>query len=249
MRLFQTTRDLLGEASNATRDRIHATTSPSRPRRVTPAALHELRDAIVRREQRSRRGSRPRERGSASRDRPFHPRRVTPVAWPAKRNAIVRAGNRRAAASRPAVARTSRARHLRLPNPSGCTRGARGAAQDAAVADAGSRLRRPRASARSRVVAWYKLLRITRSGRRSPAESWADVDHRDAAFPPPNPFDFARCVDGIRCAAARFPLAAAAAQAALTPAHPPSRPPRAARSAPLRVALRRGSHPRPRPDS
>jgi hypothetical protein len=51
------------------------------------------------------------------------------------------------------------------------------------------------------------------------------------------------------CAAARFPLAAAAAQAALTPAHPPSRPPRAARSAPLRVTLRRGSHPRPRPDS
>src|SRR5438067_1756249 len=50
-------------------------------------------------------------------------------------------------------------------------------------------------------------------------------------------------------AAARFPLAAGAAQAALTPAHPPSRPPAQLAAPPLRVALRRGSHPRPRPAS
>ena len=83
------------------------------------------------------------------------------------------------------VARASRARDLHPPNPSAYTSCARGAAQDAAVGDTGSRLRGPRASARSRVATWYRLLRRTRSGRRSQAESWADIVPRDVTFPPP----------------------------------------------------------------
>jgi hypothetical protein len=44
---FQTTRDLLQEILNPASARFHVSAAPARPRRVTPVALHELRDAHV----------------------------------------------------------------------------------------------------------------------------------------------------------------------------------------------------------
>ena len=94
-------------------DRLARLHRPARPRRVTPVALHALRDLLLSRAQQSRRGSRPREWYVHRESRPPALSRVTPIASPAKRNAIVRAGNRRAAASRPASG--MRSARLRLP--------------------------------------------------------------------------------------------------------------------------------------
>ena len=166
----------------------------------------------------------------------------------AKRNAIVRAGQASRRGFPPREWRVHRElaplRPPILPN-----------ARASPVGPPKTRLSQTRARgswpARFRALVQLKqgrvLLRITRSGPRCLAESWADADRRGATFPPPNPSGRTRAVDRIGVVAARFPLAAAAAQAPLTPARPPSRAPRAARSAPLRVALRGGSHPGPRP--
>jgi hypothetical protein len=64
---FETTRDLLDEVPNATRDRIYASTRPTHPRRVTPVATCELRELIASLRNGSRRGSRPRLSVSAAR--------------------------------------------------------------------------------------------------------------------------------------------------------------------------------------
>ena len=142
---FQTTRDLLQEILNPTSARFHVLAAPARPRRVTPGALHELRDAHVCREQRSRRGSRPREWG-------VHREIVPSTLAASRRLRRAREGMRSCARAIVAprlpardVARASRDRHLRTSNPFGFTSCARVAAQDAAVADTGTRLRSPTA--------------------------------------------------------------------------------------------------------
>ena len=60
--------------------REHVRPAPAHPRRVTSLARLHRDEAAVLRWQGPRRGSRPREWGSASREPPARPRRVTPVA-------------------------------------------------------------------------------------------------------------------------------------------------------------------------
>jgi hypothetical protein len=91
---YQTAPNLLRDMLNLFSDQLRSSTRPARPRRVTPFANHQLRIVHARREQRSRRGSRPRET-HVHRDiaRPT-PAASRPLRSRAKRNAIVRAKQR-----------------------------------------------------------------------------------------------------------------------------------------------------------